>query len=95
MAHSTPSVAAMAGGPAYAIRQAISWAYDILDYAGTLTKTADFTISGPQGFNYALNYATAGKVLLNVTPVPEPAAVLLAISGVLGLVVLQKRRKGR
>lgn len=54
--------------------------YDILDYAGTLTKTADFTISGPQGFNYALNYATAGKVLLNVTPVPEPAAVLLAIS---------------
>jgi autotransporter-associated beta strand protein len=67
--------------------------YDILNYAGTLTKTADFIISGPQGFNYALNYATAGKVLLNVTPVPEPAAVLLAISGMLGLAVLQKRRK--
>ena len=41
--------------------------YDIINYTGALTKNADFTIQGPVGFNYSLNYATSGEVLLHVT----------------------------
>jgi autotransporter-associated beta strand protein len=42
--------------------------YEIIDYTGALTKNADFVVSGPLGFNYALDYGTAGKVFLDVTP---------------------------
>ena len=41
--------------------------YEIIDYGGALTKNADFAVTGPVGFNYALNYNTNGKVFLNVT----------------------------
>ena len=42
--------------------------YEVIDYAaGSLTKNADFAISGPVGFNYSLDYNTAGKVFLKVT----------------------------
>ena len=40
--------------------------YEIIDY-GSLTKNADFAITGPAYFQYALDYSTANKVFLNVS----------------------------
>lgn len=44
--------------------------YDIIDYAGPLTQTGTFTISGPLGFQYSLNY-DVNKVLLQVSTDPN------------------------
>ncbi len=42
--------------------------YDIINYAaGSLTRNADFAISGPVGFTYALDYSHDGQVFLNVS----------------------------
>src|SRR5207249_2451246 len=41
-------------------------AYEIIDYTGTRTQNANFTIAGPLGFIFALDYSTANKVFLDV-----------------------------
>ena len=40
-----------------------------MDYSGALTKNVDFSVNGPVGFGYTLNYATPGKVFLNVATI--------------------------
>ena len=43
--------------------------YEIIDYSGSLAKNVDFNVTGPLGFGYTLNYATPGKVFLNVAAI--------------------------
>jgi fibronectin-binding autotransporter adhesin len=43
--------------------------YDLMNYVGGLTENEPFSVNGPAGFNYTLNYGstTPGEILLNVT----------------------------
>ena len=54
--------------------------YEIIDYGGTLSRNADFAVSGPLGFTYTVDYNTVGKVLLGVGVDPN----VLIWSGIVG-----------
>jgi hypothetical protein len=63
--------------------------YTLVTYGGTLTGTFASVSNLPSG--YLVSYATPGQV--NLTPVPEPVAVLLACGGAAATWAAWRRRR--
>lgn len=69
--------------------------YVLIDYNGTLTDNGLALGSAPAGYNYQIRIDTVNKdVVLDVTPVPEPAGLTAAVAVVGTWLARRRSRRG-